>query len=135
MRRVRRERNLSIDLVPLIDVVFILLLFFLASTSFKKKEQILSIDLPEVSENGSEEKKSLEEKKELVLEIKEGALSLNGKEIAQEELEGQLQKNDQTEQYILRIDKKTPFDEVAEVLNIFQKNNKTNLTVITEIKK
>ena len=127
MRRVRRERNLSIDLVPLIDVVFILLLFFLASTSFKKKEQILSIDLPEVSENGSEEKKSLEEKKELVLEIKEGALSLNGKEIAQEELEGQLQKNDQTEQYILRIDKKTPFDEVAEVLNIFQKNNKTNL--------
>ncbi len=44
-RRQRRE-DLGINLTPLIDVVFLLLIFFMVSTTFTRETQ-LSIDLPE----------------------------------------------------------------------------------------
>ena len=44
--RVRQE--VEVNLTPLIDVVFLLLIFFMVSTTFTK-ETHLSIDLPEVS--------------------------------------------------------------------------------------
>lgn len=44
-RRQRRD-ELSINLTPLIDVVFLLLIFFMVSTTFTRETQ-LSIDLPE----------------------------------------------------------------------------------------
>lgn len=46
-RRQLREEE-SINLTPLIDVVFLLLIFFMVSTTFTK-ETHLSIDLPEAS--------------------------------------------------------------------------------------
>ena len=44
----RRQRldDVSINLTPLIDVVFLLLIFFMVSTTFTRETQ-LSIDLPE----------------------------------------------------------------------------------------
>jgi len=46
----RRQKNqeVSVNLTPLIDVVFLLLIFFMVSTSFTK-ETHLSLDLPEAS--------------------------------------------------------------------------------------
>jgi biopolymer transport protein ExbD len=45
-RRTRAE--VEVNLTPLIDVVFLLLIFFMVSTTFTKETQI-SIDLPEAS--------------------------------------------------------------------------------------
>ena len=46
-RRQRRE-ELSINLTPLIDVVFLLLIFFMVSTTFDKEARI-RVDLPEAA--------------------------------------------------------------------------------------
>ena len=46
-RRKRRE-EVSVNLTPLIDVVFLLLIFFMVSTTFTRETQ-LSIDLPEAT--------------------------------------------------------------------------------------
>ena len=49
MKFARRARSeVEINLTPLIDVVFLLLIFFMVSTTFTK-ETHLSIDLPEAS--------------------------------------------------------------------------------------
>ena len=49
MRFPRRNRDaLEINLTPLIDVVFLLLIFFMVSTTFTKETQLL-IELPESS--------------------------------------------------------------------------------------
>ncbi len=49
MKFARRTRNeVEVNLTPLIDVVFLLLIFFMVSTTFTKESQ-LSIDLPEAS--------------------------------------------------------------------------------------
>ena len=46
-RRQRRD-EVGVNLTPLIDVVFLLLIFFMVSTTFTRETQI-SIDLPEAS--------------------------------------------------------------------------------------
>ena len=51
-RRQRRE-EVSINLTPLIDVVFLLLIFFMVSTTFTRETQ-LSIDLPEAEGEASQ---------------------------------------------------------------------------------
>ena len=47
--RPRAQPELDINLTPLIDVVFLLLIFFMVSTTFQKESQ-LKIQLPEASE-------------------------------------------------------------------------------------
>ena len=51
--RKHRREEVSVNLTPLIDVVFLLLIFFMVSTTFTKASQ-LSIDLPEATGEPSE---------------------------------------------------------------------------------
>lgn len=44
--RTRKSEELDVNLTPLIDVVFLLLIFFMVSTTFEK-EALMHIDLPE----------------------------------------------------------------------------------------
>ena len=46
--RRRRRHDVSVELTPLIDVVFLLLIFFMVSTTFVRETQ-LKIDLPEAT--------------------------------------------------------------------------------------
>ncbi len=48
-KRQQRE-ELELNLTPLIDVVFLLLIFFMVSTTFQKESEI-SLQLPKASEN------------------------------------------------------------------------------------
>jgi len=51
--RSHRREEVNVNLTPLIDVVFLLLIFFMVSTTFTKASQ-LSIDLPEATGEPSE---------------------------------------------------------------------------------
>ena len=46
MKKVRSKQDVTLELVPLIDVVFLLLIFFMVSTTFLKESEI-SLSLPE----------------------------------------------------------------------------------------
>ena len=46
--RRQRSEEVGVNLTPLIDVVFLLLIFFMVSTTFTRETQ-LSIDLPEAT--------------------------------------------------------------------------------------
>jgi biopolymer transport protein ExbD len=47
--RPARKRN-EVPIVPMIDILFILLIFFIVSTQFKKPRNVLRIELPTVRE-------------------------------------------------------------------------------------
>jgi len=51
--RVQRRRS-DVPIVPMIDILFILLVFFIVSTTFKKPREVLRIELPTVKEIPSE---------------------------------------------------------------------------------
>ena len=42
----KRRESLGLDLTPVIDVIFILLIFFIVTSVFKKEELALILDLP-----------------------------------------------------------------------------------------
>lgn len=71
-RRQRRE-DTSVNLTPLIDVVFLLLIFFMVSTTFTRETQ-LSIDLPEAQGEPAE---SVEEQIEILVD-EAGNYRVNG---------------------------------------------------------
>lgn len=52
--RIHRNRS-QVPIVPMIDILFVLLVFFIVSTTFKRPRDILRIELPTVREIPSEQ--------------------------------------------------------------------------------
>ncbi|GAB5449947.1 MAG: biopolymer transporter ExbD [Halioglobus sp.] len=72
-RRQNRE-EVGINLTPLIDIVFLLLIFFMVSTTFTKETQ-LSIDLPEAK---GQPKENVERQIEILVD-ETGGYRVNGR--------------------------------------------------------
>jgi biopolymer transport protein ExbD len=81
-RRHRRRDELGIDLTSLIDVVFLLLIFFMVSTTFIRQTQ-LRIDLPEATGEPAEQQA---ESIEIVVDSR-GDYSVNDRLLINSELE------------------------------------------------
>ena len=79
----RKKINAEIDMTPLIDVVFQLLIFLMVSSHFVKPDK--KVDLPAGS--SKTETHSQETKKHLVTITAENALILNGIDMSLEEFE------------------------------------------------
>ena len=76
----RRRPEASIELTPLIDVVFLLLIFFMVSTSFVREARI-AVDLPEAAGE------ALEDEAMLALAIDAaGGYAVNGRVLADGEV-------------------------------------------------
>lgn len=80
--RHKPRENVEINLASLLDVVFILLLFFVVSTTFTRETQ-LKVDLPEAaSGEPPQDARSLE-----VQIAADGSYALNGQPLARSDLE------------------------------------------------
>lgn len=75
--RRQRSTEVGVNLTPLIDVVFLLLIFFMVSTTFTRETQ-LTIDLPEAS--GSPRETRVQPVEVLVAE--DGSYRVNGQPVA-----------------------------------------------------
>jgi biopolymer transport protein ExbD len=79
----RQSKELvEVNLTPLIDVVFLLLIFFMVSTTFTK-ENHLSIDLPEAS---AEQQPVATNRLEIIITAA-GSYSINGKTLINNQLD------------------------------------------------
>jgi biopolymer transport protein ExbD len=58
MLRTKRDKDLELNITPLIDVVFLLLIFFMVSTTFQRESEI-TIELPESSGKIAESNKKI----------------------------------------------------------------------------
>ncbi|MGP2656850.1 ExbD/TolR family protein [Malaciobacter sp. WC5094] len=128
MRRLVKKRELiSMDLTPLIDVVFLLLIFFIVASEFKKNETILNLSLP-----ASQSSSQIVKKEEIVIEISEDKLAFNSKEINFLELEESLKSMDKKTALIVRIDKEVKYERVVKLLNLLNKLSLSNLLLVTK---
>ncbi|MBU1330305.1 MAG: biopolymer transporter ExbD [Gammaproteobacteria bacterium] len=82
-RRKPRE-NVEINLASLIDVVFILLLFFVVTTTFTRETQ-LKVDLPEAASGTPPEQTELKQMEILI--AADGSFSLNAKALLKSDLD------------------------------------------------
>lgn len=124
----KKREILVPDITPLIDVVFILLIFFIVSSVFKKDELALVLNLPTSSAKEIELKK-----KEIIIEISEEKLAVYGKETSIDELNKKMfEIEDKTRNIIFRIDKDVKYEKVVKVLDLLQANQLFNISLITD---
>ena len=79
-KQVRRELP-ALNLTPLIDIVFLLLIFFMVTTSFSRETRLL-VSLPEASGSAENATESIE-----VLVDKEGGYAINGRSLVNAEVD------------------------------------------------
>ena len=115
----------------MIDIVFLLLIFFIVTWSYARFETELDISVP-AAEEGKEPKRSVGE---IIVNVrKDGTIVLNANEIEEEELLGKLRRiaavhKDQA--VILRGDGETDYHHIIHVLDICQKAGIWNVAFAT----
>ncbi|RXJ86901.1 biopolymer transporter ExbD [Arcobacter sp. CECT 8985] len=115
------------DLTPLIDVVFLLLIFFIVASEFKKNETILNLTLP-----NSTSTQKVVKKKEIMIEISDNEVAYNGEKISFSLLKDNLSKMKKDTPINVKIDKEVKYKRVIELLDILNKLNLNNLLLITK---
>ncbi|MDN5513897.1 biopolymer transporter ExbD [Ectopseudomonas composti] len=132
-RRKPRE-NVEINLASLIDVVFILLLFFVVTTTFTRETQ-LKVDLPEAASGTPPEQTELKQVEVLI--GADGAYSVNGKALLESNLSNlmaALQKEsdgDNSLPLIISADGKTPHQSVITAMDAAGKLGFSHLRITT----
>lgn len=128
MARKAKRETLTPELTPLIDVVFLLLIFFMVSSVFKKEELALLLSLPKSEQGKSASSKS----KSLLIELSGDEIAIDGKKLDVEELNENLKSVDKKTLINLRADGEVKYNRLVKVLDTLQKNKLENLSLITE---
>lgn len=127
---VRKRRAPSIIIVSLVDILVILLIFFVVSTTFKKDQPEVQINLPE-SKTATSQPAELEH---ALLSVDENdGIKLDGQEIALEELEATIRDLPATRKssLALRADKKASFGTIIKVMDALKLAGVKNLPAFT----
>lgn len=128
----RRREEPDVNLTPLIDVVFLLLIFFMVSTTFERETEI-SIELPEASgPQLTSEKKVVE----ISIDAK-GRYFVNKNEVVNTKLETlkraieQAAGDEKKPRVILSADRNTPHQSVITAMDAARQLGFVNLTFAT----
>ncbi len=126
----KRREHLGIDLTPVIDVVFILLIFFIVTSVFKKEQLALMLDLPEANAKETQIKED-----QVFIELSSEKIAIRGVEVNLMSLEESLKViKDKKKAVVVRIDKNVTYDRVVTILDLLQKYSLNNLALITNEK-
>ena len=125
----KRTRRIRPDMTPLIDCVFLLLVFFLVTSVFKQDESVLKLILPETQ---SEVKRDTPEG--LYIELSETELAFNGQRGTPDELrEKAATVQNKKSPVAIKIDKGTTYERIAVILDILQVQKLYNIQLINEL--
>jgi len=111
------DESPSLNLTPMIDVVFILIIFFMVGTKFTELERKIGLKVPEVAQGGP---LTAAPEQRVVSVFRDGHVTLDHQNVTLDELTRRLIAS--RDQYrdlgvLIRGDAETIFQRVAEVLN------------------
>ena len=125
----KRTHRIRPDMTPLIDCVFLLLVFFLVTSVFKQDESVLKLILPETQ---TETKRDTPEG--LYIELSETELAFNGQRGTPDELrEKAAAVQNKKSPVAIKIDKGTTYERIAVILDILQVQKLYNIQLINEM--
>lgn len=128
---VKKRRAPSIIIVSLVDILTILLIFFVVSTTFKRDQPEVQINLPD-----SKTAKSVPAEMEhaIVTVSENDEIKLDGKTITVEELEGAVRDLTPTRRssLALQADKKASFGTIVKVMDALKLAGVKNLPAFTQ---
>lgn len=127
-----RREEIDLNLTPLIDVVFLLLIFFMVSTTFEKTSK-LKIELPEASAKAT---KQVDKKIVLGIDAK-GRYYINDRQLVNTQLKTlktallKIAGNARDIPIVLRADAKTPHQSVVRAMDAASQVGLTHLSIST----
>jgi biopolymer transport protein ExbD len=131
--RQHQRAEVSVNLTPLIDVVFLLLIFFMVSTSFTKETQ-LRVDLPEAT---GVQPENMPNRLEVVVNS-EGNYAINGRDLIDSESQTlrrallELAGDDRTMPFLITADATTEHQAVVTVMDIAGQLGFSRLSIATQ---
>jgi biopolymer transport protein ExbD len=128
MSRRKKREVLTPDLTPLIDVVFLLLVFFLVTSVFKKDELALMLKLPKASQGKGDQKKI----KDLIIELSDQEVAVNGQKVEMENLFETFKKTETSTLVNLRVSEEVKYQRLVKVLDLLREYKLENVSLITE---
>jgi len=114
----KKRRTPAINIVSMIDILAILLIFFIVTTTFRKNQSQLKINLPDAK---SAETTAAESKQPIALRVKSAEeITLDDTIVPLEKLEAALiesRRKNPTRSIALQADREAPFGIVVKILD------------------
>jgi biopolymer transport protein ExbD len=131
--RTQVEEIPQLNLTAMIDVLFLLIIFFVVGTEFVKAERQIELQLPQVSKN---EALSAAPEKKVINVYRDGQITYERQEVSLEQLQSQLKAA--REKYLglgvlVRGDASVPFERVANVLSTCKQAGIQDLSISVEL--
>ena len=129
----QKLEDVSVNLTPLIDVVFLLLIFFMVSTTFTR-ETHLSIDLPEATGEASADVKEQIE----ILISEAGEYTINARPLVDEKIDTlksairQVSAGDTSLPMVITADAQTPHESVVRAMDAAGQMGFVHLSITTK---
>lgn len=113
------SKNLSVNLTPMIDMVFLLIIFFIVSSNMVQQEVSIPVDLPS-AETGELQKDDEKNKKIVITVLGDGTIILGSQTMTLDQLEKHLLAQRQLTYEPLKIriraDRMTPYGAVEPIM-------------------
>jgi biopolymer transport protein ExbD len=124
---IHEEREADVDMTPMLDIVFILLIFFIVTTSFVKEEGLL-INRPKAKNNPSENNTPT-----VVVQIGEtGLVKFNGRLVDIERLSARIESflsENQTNSAVVIAHDDVAHDNVVKVIDSISSFNQLTISI------
>lgn len=137
----RNSGNMILELTPLIDVVFLLLIFFMVATTFEDLSGI-KIDIPQSTIKEIKEVKEIQimvdENSELYLNYRDASKSKKSIKVTLENLKEELAErllNSSEKNVIITADKKLDYGFIVEIMTISKEAGASSLDIDTAVAK
>jgi biopolymer transport protein ExbD len=134
----RRRIGINIDMTPMVDVAFLLLIFFMTTTSFKPPERV-SVALP-----GSRSEIHVPETDTIILTVnKEGEIFISNEDLSQTNLVAKedlvtailtWRAKNPAAIVVLKGDKEGNYGSMADVMNALAESGTLRFNLMTDIK-
>lgn len=135
IRAEEHREDLQLNMTPMVDMVFLLIIFFLTATTFSEKEREQDVLLPSVR-GGASLSRQLENK--LVINVlQDGGLRVQGGLLEDGELLNVVRERKSRAlkplKVMVRADKRTPYGHVARTLGLVERAGVARPYVVTRM--
>lgn len=125
-----RRRGLRVDIVPLIDVMFILVVFLLVSTTFRTEPLGIDVDLPRAATGAAQEQAELR-----ITITRQGTMFINGQAASESDIQAHvrsaIQANPNTI-VIVSADRRVSYDAVVRAMDAARLGGASRLALSVE---
>ena len=119
-----KKKNIKINIIPLIDIIFLMLVFFMLATNFSEKKEI-SFKLKQNIETFSNDQENL------LIYIKNNSFVINEGSVKSSEIEEEVLNHWNSKNYqniVILNDKKSNLQKLIFILDILKKNQIKNVS-------